>query len=93
VFVPLEQVSSFDGEVLQLTSARLDLRRFERRPGEVLLRADVLGHRLIDVEAGRLTKAVDVELEQRDGERSPSCPSTAGRPCSTSCPRASAPRL
>jgi CBS domain-containing protein/sporulation protein YlmC with PRC-barrel domain len=68
VFVPLEQVSSFDGEVLQLTSARLDLRQFERRPGEVLLRADVLGHRLIDVEAGRLTKAVDAELEQRNGE-------------------------
>ena len=65
VFVPLEQVSSFDGEVLQLTSARLDLRQFERRPGEVLLRADVLDHRLIDVEAGRLTKAVDVELERR----------------------------
>ena len=68
VFVPLEQVASFDGEVLRLTSAKLDLRRFERRPGEVLLRADLLGHRLIDVEAGRLTKAADVELERRDGE-------------------------
>ena len=68
VFVPLEQVSSFDGEVLQLTSARLDLRQFERRPGEVLLRADVLDHRLIDVEAGRLTKAVNVELERRAGD-------------------------
>ena len=68
VFVPMEQVSSFDGDVLQLASARLDLRQFERRPGEVLLRADLLGHRLIDVEAGRLTKAVDVELERRDGE-------------------------
>lgn len=68
VFVPLEQVASFDGDVLRLTSAELDLRRFERRPGEVLLRADVLGHRLIDVEAGRLTKAADIELEQRGGE-------------------------
>ena len=68
VFVPLEQVSSFDGEMLQLTSARLDLRQFERRPGEVLLRADVLDHRLIDVEAGRLTKAVNVELERRAGD-------------------------
>ncbi|HXZ73178.1 MAG TPA: CBS domain-containing protein, partial [Streptosporangiaceae bacterium] len=65
VFVPLEQVASFDGEVLTLTSARLNLRRFERRPGEVLLRADVLGHRLIDVEAARLVKAADIELEQR----------------------------
>ena len=68
VFVPLEQVSSFDGEVLKLTSAKLDLRRFERRPGEVLLRADVLGHRLIDVEAAHLVRAADLELEQHDGE-------------------------
>jgi CBS domain-containing protein/sporulation protein YlmC with PRC-barrel domain len=68
VFVPLEQVASFDGDVLRLNSAKLDLRHFERRPGEVLLRADVLGHRLIDVEAGRLTKAADIELEQRGGE-------------------------
>jgi MgtE-like protein len=29
VFVPLEQVGSFDGDVLQLSSARLDLRQFE----------------------------------------------------------------
>jgi hypothetical protein len=68
VFVPLEQVSDFDGESLKLTSAKIDLRRFERRPGEVLLRADVLGHRLIDVEAARLVKAADLELEERDGE-------------------------
>jgi sporulation protein YlmC with PRC-barrel domain len=68
VFVPLEQVSSFDGAVLTLTSAQIDLRRFERRPGEVLLRADVLGHRLIDVEAARLVKAADLELEERGGE-------------------------
>jgi sporulation protein YlmC with PRC-barrel domain len=68
VFVPIEQVSSFDGEVLRLTSAKLDLRHFERRPGEVLLRADVLGHRLIDVEAAHLVRAADLELEQHDGE-------------------------
>ena len=68
VFVPLDQVSSFDGEVLQLSSAKIDLRHFERRPGEVLLRADVLGHRLIDVETAHLIKAADLELEERDGE-------------------------
>jgi sporulation protein YlmC with PRC-barrel domain len=62
VFVPVEQVSSFNGNPLRLSSARLDLRRFERRDGEVLLRADVLGHRLIDVENARLVRAADLEL-------------------------------
>ena len=68
VFVPVEQVSSFDGEVLKLTSARLDLRQFERREGEVLLRADVLGHRLIDVPSAHLIKAVDLELRHQGSE-------------------------
>ena len=64
VFVPVDQMSAVDGDVLTLTSPRLDLRRFERRDGEVLLRADVLGHRLIDVESAHLTKAADLELRQ-----------------------------
>src|SRR6266567_1567269 len=65
IFVPLEQVSTLDGEVLKLTSARLDLRQFERRHGEVLLRADVLGHRLIDVPSAHLIRAADLELQYR----------------------------
>jgi CBS domain-containing protein len=65
VYVPIEQVVSFDGEEVELTSAKLDLRSFERREGEVLLRADVLGHRLIDVETAHLVKAGDLELQQR----------------------------
>ena len=67
IFVPLDQVSTFDGDPLRLSSARLDLRHFERREGEVLLRADVLGHRLIDVENARLVRAADLELT-KDGD-------------------------
>ena len=67
VFVPVEKVDRFDGEVLKLTTAKLDLRQFERREGEVLLSADVLGHRLIDVANARLVRAGDLRL-QRDGD-------------------------
>jgi len=62
IFVPIDQVSGFDGDPLKLTSARLDLRHFERREGEVLLSADVLGHRLIDVHNAKLVRAADLEL-------------------------------
>src|SRR5580658_5252277 len=70
VFVPIEQVASLDepgrsGDQLRLTSAKLDLRPFDRRGGEVLLRADVLGHRLIDVESAQLIRAGDLELARR----------------------------
>ena len=62
VFVPVDQVSDFESDPLRLSSARLDLRHFERQEGEVLLRADVLGHRLIDVQNARLVRAADLEL-------------------------------
>jgi CBS domain-containing protein len=62
IFVPIDQVATFDGDPLRLSSARLSLRHFERREGEVLLRADVLGHRLIDVANARLVRAADLEL-------------------------------
>jgi CBS domain-containing protein len=68
IFVPIDQVASFDADPLRLSSARLDLRHFERREGEVLLRADVLGHRLIDVENARLVRAADLELARDLGE-------------------------
>ena len=67
IFVPIDQVSTFDADPVRLSSARLNLRPFERREGEVLLRADVLGHRLIDVANARLVRAADLELA-RDSE-------------------------
>jgi CBS domain-containing protein/sporulation protein YlmC with PRC-barrel domain len=62
IFVPIDQVSRLDEDPLRLSSARLSLRQFDRREGEVLLRADVLGHRLIDVRNARLVRAADLEL-------------------------------
>jgi len=67
IFVPIEQVASFDDDPIRLSSARLSLRHFERREGEVLLRRDVLGHRMIDVANARLVRAADLELT-KDGE-------------------------
>jgi CBS domain-containing protein len=67
VFVPAGQVAALGGEVVQLASASFDLRRFERRDGEVLLRADVQGHRLIDVTQARLVRATDLRLSASDG--------------------------
>jgi len=68
VFVPAGQVADVTGTVIQLVSATFDLRRFERRDGEVLLRADVLGHRLIDVPNARLVRACDLRLSRSDGD-------------------------
>jgi CBS domain-containing protein/sporulation protein YlmC with PRC-barrel domain len=80
IFVPIDQVISFDEDPIRLSSARLSLRHFERRDGEVLLRADVLGHRLIDVENARLVRAADLELARDGDERVLSGVDTRRRP-------------
>lgn len=64
VFIPAEVVIDWDTEAVSLSSARVDLRQFERRAGEVLLRTDILGHRLIDIPRARLVRAYDLELAQ-----------------------------
>lgn len=68
VFVPLDRIDSLDGTAVTAATASLDVRPFERRHDEVLLRADVLGHRLIDVHSVRFVRARDLELESRDGK-------------------------
>jgi CBS domain-containing protein len=62
LFVPENMLAGVEPGQVQLQSQRLDFGRFERRPGEVLLRGDVLDRRLIDVSAGRLVHANDLVL-------------------------------
>jgi CBS domain-containing protein len=64
VFIGSAAIDEYAPGRVVLAKNKVDLRRFERREGEVLLRADVLGHRLIDVAAGELVRAYDVELVQ-----------------------------
>ncbi len=63
VFIGDKSIDEFNADRVLLTKNKVDLRGFERRDGEVLLRADVLGHRLIDVANVELIRAYDVELE------------------------------
>jgi len=62
LFVATAQLARLDENSAVLSSDRLDLRGFERRDGELLLRTDILGHRLIDVATAELRRAYDIEL-------------------------------
>lgn len=63
VHVSSQQITELAQERVLLSKNKVDLRAFERRDGEVLLRADLLDHRLIDVAAAELVRAYDVELD------------------------------
>ena len=67
LFVPWDRIGDVTPGRAQLTGETLSLARFERRQGEVLLREDVLGRRMISVESGRLITANDIELALSGG--------------------------
>ena len=62
LFIPADQIVVWDAQHLVLASSQPDPRPFARRAGEVLLREDVLGHRVIDLELAGLVTAHDVQV-------------------------------
>ena len=67
LFVPMDRLEQLERAAARTATTKLDLAQFERRPGEVLLRADVLDRSLINVKTVRLVTARDVELVNEDG--------------------------
>ena len=67
VFVPADRIIALEPGLVQLRGQKLNLGRFERREGEVLLRQDLLGRHLINVVGARLVRADDLVLGQVEG--------------------------
>jgi hypothetical protein len=61
-YLGVERVSDIGSDGVVLRKAKLDLRHFERRPEEVLLKRDLLDRQLINVEGARLVRANEIEL-------------------------------
>ena len=66
-YLPSDRLADLAPGEAVLSKAKLDLRPFERRPEEVLLKHDVLDHQLINVEGARLVRANEVELARVEG--------------------------
>ena len=61
-FIDAAAVASVDRRSVALRTARVDLRDYVRRPGEVLLARDVLDHQLVDVDGVQVIRAADLYL-------------------------------
>jgi hypothetical protein len=66
VFVGRELIDKLDPRGVRLKTAEVQTSPFQRRPGEVLLAADVLGRHLVDVARGRIVQAHDLVLAPGD---------------------------
>ena len=67
MFVPADRIAALEQTSARTSTTKLNLAQCERRPGEVLLRRDVLGRSLINVTTARLVTAREVELTYQDG--------------------------
>ncbi len=80
LFVPIDQIGGIESGRVGLQGERLSLRRFERRPGEVLLNRDLAARHLINVVGARLVRANEIELACIDGRWSVVGVDTSTRP-------------
>jgi CBS domain-containing protein len=63
-FLDASAVDRMHRRSVTLRTARLDLREFERREGEVLLARDILDHQLVDTDEIQVIRAADLYLAQ-----------------------------
>ena len=68
LFVPIRKIGGLAVGRMTFEGRRVDLRRFERRPGELLLAEDLLARHLINLVRGRLIIANEIEIAEIDGK-------------------------
>jgi len=66
-FIPIGAVASIDNKGVTLSSAKLNIARFERRDGEILLSRDVLDRQIIDVNGKRVVRVNDLQIAPIEG--------------------------
>ena len=67
LFVPIARIPDLGPGRVQFAGDTVSLKRFERRPGEVLLSEDLRARHLINLQGARLIRANEIELARVDG--------------------------
>ncbi|MDQ6937169.1 MAG: CBS domain-containing protein [Actinomycetota bacterium] len=64
IFVPMGRVISIEPDAVVLSSGTVNMKRFERRPSELLVLAELLDRTVTTVETGETVTVVDAAMEQ-----------------------------
>jgi len=67
LFLPIRKIGGLAQGRVTFQGKRVDLRKFERRPGEVLLAEDLLARHTINLVRGRIIVADEIEIAEVDG--------------------------
>jgi magnesium transporter len=66
IFIPWEEVKTLTPEGAELTTQQMNLRRFQRREGEMVLREGLFDRQVVDLEGRRVVRINDLDLARRD---------------------------
>lgn len=67
-FIDGARVSKLTKDEIRLSSTKINLKEYTRRPGESLLDADVIDHQIVDVNGLRVVRSSDLYLAPLDKE-------------------------
>jgi magnesium transporter len=67
VYIPWEKVTHLGADGAQLATPALNLRRFAKREGEIVLRGGLFDRQVVDVEGRRVVRINDLDLAERNG--------------------------
>ena len=69
IFLPIGRITAIEADAVVLGTGTLNLRRFSKRPGELLVVEELVDRRVTIVASGRAATVVDVAMEaDRSGE-------------------------
>jgi sporulation protein YlmC with PRC-barrel domain len=67
LFVPIDRIADIRPGRVEMVGDTVNLQRFDRRPGELLLVKDLLARHLINLQGARLIRANEIEIARLDG--------------------------
>jgi CBS domain-containing protein len=67
IFLPWSSVESLDLAGARLRTSMLDMTKFQQRPDEILLRADLMDKQIVDVDGRRVVRVNDISLDVVEG--------------------------
>ena len=68
IFLPWSHVASFDATGARLSTDRIDITKFQGRPDEIQLRADLLDKQIVDIDGRKVVRVNDLRLDDVEGK-------------------------
>ena len=67
IFLPWSSVARFDASGARLSNDTIDITKFQQRPNEIQLRADLLDKQIVDIDGRKVVRVNDLRLDDVEG--------------------------